>query len=86
MRRIFVTNDGKSTADSSDVEFLEVAYCLGVCSHCTMRQKFLGTFFKKVRVSRPQAHRRFFWELFFAPFWSKKSGVPVYTLQQFYKA
>ena len=24
MRRIFVTNDGKSTADSSDVEFLEV--------------------------------------------------------------
>ena len=28
MRRIFVTNDGKSTADSSDVEFLEVAYCL----------------------------------------------------------
>ena len=31
MRRIFVTNDEKSTADSSDVEFLEVAYCLAVC-------------------------------------------------------
>jgi len=29
----------------------------------------------------PAGTRRFFWELFFAPFVSKKSGVPNYALQ-----
>ena len=33
MRRIFVTNDGKSTADSSDAPFLEVTiYIIHLCT------------------------------------------------------
>ncbi|MBQ7294232.1 MAG: hypothetical protein IJW79_10900, partial [Clostridia bacterium] len=41
---------------------------------------FCGAFCKK-RPLVPAGTRRFFWELFFAPFVSKKSGVPNYALQ-----
>ena len=42
------------------------------------QRKVLRSFFKS-DLLRPQAHRRFFCELFFAPFVSKKSGVAVYV-------
>jgi len=45
-----------------------------------VQKGFCGAFCKK-RPLVPAGTRRFFWELFFAPFVSKKSGVPNCALQ-----
>ena len=52
----------------------------GCVRTCQVQKGFCGAFCKK-RPLVPAGTRRFFWELFFAPFVSKKSGVPNYALQ-----
>ena len=44
-------------------------------------RKVFAELFAKSDLLVPAGTRRFFWELFFAPFVSKKSGVPNYALQ-----